>query len=187
MFRRLRVLGNGRSLMRIDLSYGDTIGTNRIVLLHTPTYYVGVSKKLRNYWLDDARMAITRGSKAWMSWDFKLEGSEGIHVDYHAWWKNGNVYGAAGGSLFPMLQMGIDLGYDEFELLGCDGFGEWDEEIDTNHFDPGYWENVSSTPSPEKLNEIIAEGHRQAARRMKKYEVTFGTPSPFEQMWREEV
>jgi hypothetical protein len=187
----LKVLGNGKSLLDADLS-GDTIGTNRISRLHIPTYYVGVSRKLFRYWFDDARHLVRydpvhgkqHDCRSFVADWMNLEGAEPIKVNYDAMWKEGDIYGVGGGSLFVMLQVGLDLGYSNFELLGCDGFVEWEDENDINHWDEEYWAEVSESPSPEKLNGILEEGHKVAAEKMKDCRVQFGTPSPFEVIWR---
>ena len=175
----LKVLGNGRSLVSADLS-GKTIGTNRISKLHIPNYYVGVSHKLYRYWKD----TIPKEGKVfvadWMSVEWAIQ----IKVDYNEWWKEGDVYGVAGGSLFPMLQMGMDLGYSDFEILGCDGFVEWEDGNDMNHWDKRYFDGIANPPDIEWLKGILEEGHQRAAEKMKGCRVRFGTPSPFEKFWR---
>jgi len=167
------------------------MGTNRISRLLIPDYYVGVSRKLWSYWREDA-LELLRADllgrqydcEVWLA-DWMGVGDVRMDVDYNAWWKEGDVYGAAGGSLFPMLQVGLELGFEEFEILGCDGFNGNIEDVE-NHWDPGYWDHVSDSPSVERLNSIVDEGHKAAAERMSDYEVIFGTPSPFEKHWRQD-
>ena len=163
------------------LSGEFTFAVNRISMIypHTewrPTFYSCVTTNVikRNHWAKDANKSIDLGVPSFVGQPIAkhlkksdnvvlINPRHGQHITDSPkleWWSTdpSEYVCKFGTSILVPAQLAVYMGFSEIIFVGCSqGFKEWKEGKDPNHFDKSY-----GTPGlpPEQLNKNMKAAHR---------------------------
>lgn len=189
---KITLVGNGRSLRDAPQPKGDCMGVNKIHLSHIEvTHYVKVDLAFGEPWKDQVLPHLGKKCLLWDAFRNGLPQDHPNHEDIpdgigehqnvtwvkrckHHYHRPGTKYAmkewhlpsvcTAYNSISVMMQWAVLLGYDEIDLIGCDGNFTNPKE---DHFTEDYYDTWDSDYQ-ERNNENVRIAHQIASVELEK-------------------